>query len=282
MIESVLAGALGAAVGLVMGLTGAGGTIIAVPLLVWGLGWTLPQAAPVALLAVAAGAGIGTVRGLREKLVRWRAALLIGFIGVLLAPAGLWLSARLPHAALAGLFAAVLMWVALRNLLSAWRGWRERVALPEAIVLPAVCPVHPETGRFHWTWRTTVIMGSIGAAAGLLSGLLGVGGGFVVLPALLRVSRLSFPVCVATTLMVLALISGGTVLMALLAGRELSWLAAAPFVAGVAVGLLAGQRLALQLPLQIAQAVFALIAAGIGIQFGLEALNETLDQDSVR
>ena len=44
--------ALGVLVGLVLGLTGAGGSIFAVPLLMWGLEWTLPQAAPVALLAV--------------------------------------------------------------------------------------------------------------------------------------------------------------------------------------------------------------------------------------
>jgi hypothetical protein len=272
MIEAILAGAFGMAVGLVMGLTGAGGTIVAVPLLAWGLGWSLPQAAPVALLAVAVGGGIGTVRGLREGLVRWRAALLIGAAGLALAPLGLWLSGRLSHQALAGVFAGVLLWVAARNLRSALHGWRDRLALPAAEVLPAVCPIHPETRRFQWTPRTAAVLGTIGAGAGLLSGLLGVGGGFVVLPALLRVSRLSFATCVATTLMVLAVISGGTVLMALAAGREFSWLAAAPFVAGVSVGLLAGRQLAPRLPLQVAQALFALLAAGLGLQFGLEAV----------
>lgn len=272
MIEAILAAALGAAVGLVMGLTGAGGTIVAVPLLAWGLGWSLPQAAPVALLAVAVGGGVGTVRGLREGLVRWRAALLIGAAGLALAPLGLWLSGRLSHEALAGAFAAVLLWVAARNLRSALHGWRDHLALPAAEVLPAICPIHPETRRFQWTPRTGAILGAIGAGAGLLSGLLGVGGGFVVLPALLRVSRLSFAVCVATTLMVLAVISGGTVLMALAAGREFSWLAAAPFVAGVTVGLLAGRQLAPRLPLPAAQALFAVLAAAIAVQFGLQAL----------
>ncbi len=271
MIEAGLAGALGAAVGLVMGLSGAGGTIIAVPLLVWGLGWSLPQAAPVALLAVAVGAGIGTVRGLRGQLVRWRAALLIGTVGLVLAPLGLWLAGRLPHETLSGLFAAVLIWVAGRNLLSAWRGWRDPAALTEAEVLPAVCPLDPETGRFRWTPRTASIMGGIGAGAGLLSGLLGVGGGFVVLPALMRVSRLPFSQCVATTLMVLAVISGGTAPMAVVAGRDFSWLAATPFVIGVTLGLLAGQRLAPRLPLQFAQAGLALLALAIGARFGLEA-----------
>jgi uncharacterized protein len=272
MIEGAIAGACGIAVGLLMGLTGAGGTVVAVPLLAWGLGWSLPQAAPVALLAVAIGAGVGTARGLREGLVRWRAALLIGAAGLALAPVGLWLSDRLSHELLAGAFAAVLLWVAARNMRSALHGWGTGVTVPAAEVLPPVCPIHPETQRFQWTPRTATVLGAIGASAGLLSGLLGVGGGFVVLPALMRVSRLSFTVCVASTLMVLAIIAGGTVPMALAAGRELSWLAAAPFVAGVTAGLLGGRRLAPRIPPQVAQALFAVIAGGIAVYLGAQAL----------
>jgi len=52
---------LGLAIGAVLGLTGAGGSIFAVPLLMWGLHWSLPQATPVALLAVSASALIGTL-----------------------------------------------------------------------------------------------------------------------------------------------------------------------------------------------------------------------------
>jgi uncharacterized protein len=274
VIESLLAAALGAAVGLVMGLTGAGGTILAVPLLVWGLGWSLPQAAPVALLAVAVGAGVGSVRGLRENLVRWRAGLLVGGVGLLSAPLGLWLAPRLPHTVLAALFAGVLLVVAWRSAASAWRGWRRPLQAPDAEVLPPLCPVHPDTGRFQWRPRTAAIMTGIGLAAGLVSGLLGVGGGFLVLPALLRISHLPFAVCVATTLLIQTIVASGTVLMGLAAGRGLPWLAAAPFVAGVVVGLLSGQRLALQLRLSWVQAAFALLVAAIGVQLGLDAWAE--------
>jgi uncharacterized protein len=274
VIEGLLAAALGAAVGLVMGLTGAGGTILAVPLLVWGLGWSLPQAAPVALLAVAVGAGVGSVRGLRENLVRWRAGLLVGGMGLLFAPLGLWLSTRLPHTALTALFAGVLLWVAWRSAASAWRGWRRPTEPPDAEMLPPLCPVYPDTGRFQWRPRTAAIMAGIGLVAGLVSGLLGVGGGFLVLPALLRISRLPFAVCVATTLLIQMLIASGTVLMGLAAGRGLPWFAAAPFVAGVVIGLLSGQRLALQLRLPWVQAAFALLVAAVGIQLGLDAWAE--------
>ncbi len=274
MIESLLAAALGAAVGLVMGLTGAGGTILAVPLLVWGLGWNLPQAAPVALLAVAVGAGVGSVRGLREDLVRWRAGLLVGGVGLVFASLGLWLATRLPHTTLAALFTAVLLWVAWRSAISAWRGWRQPLQPPDAEVLPPICPVHPDTGRFQWNPRTGSIMAGIGMVVGLVSGLLGVGGGFLVLPALLRISRLPFAVCVATTLLIQTIVASGTVIMGLAAGRGLPWFAAAPFVAGVVIGLLSGQRLALQLKLHWVQAVFALLVAAVGVQLGLDAWAE--------
>ena len=67
---SPLALAYGAAVGLVLALTGAGGGIIAVPLLVFGLDLPMRQAAPVGLLAVGLAAAVGAILGLREGLVR--------------------------------------------------------------------------------------------------------------------------------------------------------------------------------------------------------------------
>ena len=79
MLISLLLGVL---VGAVLGLTGAGGGILAVPALVVGLGWSMQQAAPVALIAVAGGAGIGALDGFRQKLVRYRAAALMAVIGI--------------------------------------------------------------------------------------------------------------------------------------------------------------------------------------------------------
>ncbi|MGH8454857.1 MAG: TSUP family transporter [Nevskiales bacterium] len=69
--------ALGLIVGLVLGLTGAGGSIIAVPLLMWGLDWTLLQAAPVALIAVTTASSFGTVVAWDVTYIRYRAALLM-------------------------------------------------------------------------------------------------------------------------------------------------------------------------------------------------------------
>ncbi|WP_313388538.1 sulfite exporter TauE/SafE family protein, partial [Achromobacter aegrifaciens] len=120
MIDTVLAAsvALGACVGLILGLTGAGGAIMAVPLLVFGLHLQVSQAAPIALLAVGLSAALGAVLGLRKGQVRYRAAGFMAATGILVSPLGLWAARRLPNAPLAIIFAGVLGMVA-------WRMWNQ-------------------------------------------------------------------------------------------------------------------------------------------------------------
>ena len=85
----VLALLLGGVVGLIVGLSGAGGGVIAVPLLVFGLNLPVRDAAPVGLIAVGIAAGIGAALGLLRGIVRYRAAALIGVCGIVMAPAGM-------------------------------------------------------------------------------------------------------------------------------------------------------------------------------------------------
>src|SRR5690606_5295593 len=94
LLASVGLGAIG---GLILRLTGAGGGILAVPLLVFGLGLSVGAAAPVGLVAIAIAAGLGALLGLREGIVRYRAAMLVAAIGIAFAPLGLGLAHRLPE-----------------------------------------------------------------------------------------------------------------------------------------------------------------------------------------
>jgi uncharacterized protein len=81
---------LGILTGAFMGLTGAGGGILAVPVLVAGMHWSIQQAAPVALMAVAAGVAVGAVDGFKHGLVRYKAAILMGmFILLIMAVPGI-------------------------------------------------------------------------------------------------------------------------------------------------------------------------------------------------
>jgi uncharacterized protein len=81
---------IGLAIDAVMGLTGAGagGGVLAVPALVAALGFSMKQAAPIAMVAVACGALVGTVEGLARGLVRYKAAALMAIAGVPLASLG--------------------------------------------------------------------------------------------------------------------------------------------------------------------------------------------------
>jgi uncharacterized protein len=245
----MIAVVLGVLVGLVLGLTGAGGSIVAVPALMVALGWTLPQAAPVALLAVGAAATFGTIAAWDATFVRYRAALLMGLAAVVTAPLGLAAARAWPLALLEGLFAAVLAIVAVRMILQARRSPAE-AAVVRASVSGDALPARGRwvrlnaRGRVIWNAAAVAAVAAIGAATGFAAGLLGVGGGFIIVPGLRAVSELSMHSAIATSLMAIALISAVTVGGALLQGVDLHWGQALPFVAGALGGMLAGRKLA--------------------------------------
>lgn len=259
MDTASLAPAFGLVVGLVLALTGAGGSIIAVPLLVFGLGLSLSQAAPVGLLAVALSAATGAALGLRAKVLRYKAAGLMAAAGSLASPVGLWLAQRVSNAALTVLFAIVLFAVASRMLVQASHDLRG-AARPAPRQPP--CRLDPVTGKLQWNVTCGRCLVLAGAAAGLLSGLLGVGGGFIVVPTLLATSDLPMKSIVATSLGVVALVSLTGVLSAMAAGY-MPWAVAWPFAAGALAGVLLGRTFAARLAGPRLQQGFALLSLGI-------------------
>lgn len=248
--------------GLLLGLTGAGGGVVAVPLLAVGLGLPLTAAAPLALLAVALTASAAALAGLRRGLVRYRAAFVIAGVGLVCAPLGLQAAALAPERYLWWLFAAVMLLVAARMARSATQDPVEFGALD---IGDPLCPRDPHSGRFIWRRRVAGVMAAIGAAAGFLSGLLGVGGGFVIVPALRAVSDLDMHAAIATSLMAIALIALGTVGWALAAGHEFQGLRAASYVTGAAGGTLAGRLTARHLPTARLQQLFAASMVGVAL-----------------
>ncbi|AZZ45436.1 MULTISPECIES: sulfite exporter TauE/SafE family protein [Pseudomonas] len=254
---------LGLLVGIVLALTGAGGGILTVPLLVFVMGLGLPQAAPIGLLAVGLAAWVGAVIGLREGIVRYKAAVLMAFCGMLLAPAGVWAAGRLEHSMLAMLFALVLFYVAFRSVRQPSRHAIHARAIP--------CQLNPQTGRFRWTSRCAAIVSASGSLAGFLSGLLGVGGGFVLVPALGRYSDLSMRSVTATSLAVIGLVSVSGVSSSVLAGN-LDWTVALPFSAGAIAGMLTGQSISARLDGKRLQKGFGLIAFIAAVALMIESI----------
>jgi uncharacterized membrane protein YfcA len=262
MIEHNLSGVmLGTVIGAILALTGAGGGILAVPLLVFGLGLSIVQAAPVGLLAVGLAAAVGALLGLRQGIVRYRAATFVSAIGMVAAPVGLYIAHRVPNQPLALVFSAVLLYASGRMLRKAVREIRHGQPLARAESRP--CVLNPLQGRLRWTLPCARALAITGLLSGLLSGLLGVGGGFVIIPALTRYTNLEMKSVVATSLAVIALVSVGSVTTAALAG-VMQWEVAIPFALGAVVGLTVGRQVAQRLAgprLQQAFSVVGMLAA---------------------
>lgn len=252
---------LGLIVGLILALTGAGGGILAVPLLVFGAHIGVAKAGPVGLMAVGIAAALGAVLGLRQGGVRYRAALLVAATGMLFFPVGLWLARQVDNRWLTVLFALTLLYVAYKT-------YRKATAAnvtngTDATTAPP-CVRGPGSARFIWTRPCAVALALSGSIAGLLSGLLGVGGGFVLVPALQRNTDIAMQSIVATSLAVIALISTAGVVTSALSGA-LAWDIALPFSAGALVGMLSGRALSARLSGSYLQIGFAAVSAIVAI-----------------
>jgi uncharacterized membrane protein YfcA len=255
---------LGILVGLVLGLTGAGGSIFAVPLLVIGLGLDLKEATPVALLTVFGATAFGALMAWRAGHICHRAALMIGIAGSVATPAGVYLaSLASPHAVYLA-FAAVMLIVASRMFLqaSAPSGRTAAASPPDHAPRAAICVRDPESKRLSWTSPCALVLGVSGIGTGILSGALGIGAGFVIVPSLRAATPLPMSSVVATSLLAIAIISGSAVVSHLLHGNRIPWLVAAPFLIGALLGMWAGRVLIARISgARLQQSFAALMAA---------------------
>ncbi len=260
---------LGLTVGVILALTGAGGGILAVPLLVFGVGLSMAEAGPIGLLAVGLAATLGAVMGLKNGTVRYKAAILIAGAGIVCSPLGLWLAQRTPNRPLTILFAFVLMYVAFRVYQRSLAPSTE--SKPPVTSKPPPCLLDVNRGKLNWTgpcaWALTVS----GIVAGGLSGLLGVGGGFVMVPALQRYTNLTAQSVLATSLAVIALVSISGVAASSAAGH-LQWAVAIPFSTGALVGMVGGRLIAARLAGPHLQKGFAAVSMVVAVALLVKAI----------
>ena len=170
------------AIGLVLGLLGSGGSILTVPVLVYLAGQPDKVAIAESLAIVGAIAAVGAVPYARQKLVDWHSVLYFGVPGIVGTYGGAALAKWIPGAVQLALFAVVMI-------LAAGLMFRGRKEVPEG-----------EERERQPLW----LIGIEGLLVGVLTGLVGVGGGFLIVPALVLLGGLSMRLAVGTSLLIIA------------------------------------------------------------------------------
>jgi uncharacterized protein len=221
MMQGVLGLASGALVGFSLGLVGGGGSVLAVPLMVYVVGVPEPHIAiGTSAVAVATNAAINLSNHARGGTVMWSCALVFAGAGIVGAFAGSILGKMLDGQKLLALFALVMLVIAMLMLKT-----RARVGLPEVKMnlsnLPAII--------------------GLGLATGTLSGFFGIGGGFLIVPALMLATGMAIMNAVSSSLVAVTAFGMTTALSYAWSGL-VSWELAGVFIAGGIAGGLVGTR----------------------------------------
>jgi uncharacterized protein len=237
-MRALLASPLGFLIGMALSALGGGGSILAVPALVYAAGQSPSHATTTSLVIVAVTATIGIVPHWRAGRVRFGAGTIFGFAGIGGSLLGShWNRAADPDVLLLA-FSALM-------LIAAYGMTRRVKNSPESSPLrsvgAAVAQVPASSFRIEpMTIVNVVVSGTI---VGLLTGFFGVGGGFVIVPALVLALGFTMPEAVGTSLLVITINSAVALTTRLQAGA-IEWGTIIPFAITSLLGVIVGSRLA--------------------------------------
>jgi uncharacterized membrane protein YfcA len=248
---------LGAAIGLVLGALGGGGSVLTVPALVFVLGVTAQAATTASLVIVGITALVATFGHARSGHVRWRSGLLLAAAGVPASLGGTALNRLVSENVLLLAFAVLML-----------------VAAVGMLIQPPKHPVDSDgqaPSRRDGSRRLWPRLMVAGLLIGALTGFFGVGGGFVIVPVL--VVALSFPIAsaVGTSLVVIAL-NAAVALAARIGQAELDWGVIVPFTAAAVLASLVGTRVADRLPANTLTRAFAGLLMFVAVYVAVRAV----------
>lgn len=253
MTTLLLTVVLAAVIGVSLGLLGGGGSILAVPLLIYVAGLPAKEAIATSLLVVGATSAMAALPHARAGRVRWRTGLVFGLAGMAGAYAGGRLAEFIPAGVLLTAFALMMLATAIAMI----RGRRGTEREPVPHELP--------------TLRIT----AEGLVVGLVTGLVGAGGGFLVVPALALLGGLPMPVAVGTSLVVIAMKSFAA-LAGYLFSVDINWGLAAAVTLAAVVGSLAGGSLAGRIRADVLRRSFGWFVVVMGVLVLAEQVPEPL------
>lgn len=261
-MRALLASPLGFLVGLSLGALGGGGSILAVPVLVYAAGQDPKQATATSLLLVGVASLVGLGPHLRAGRVQVGVGVAVGMAGIGGSVAGSAVNKHLdPDVLLLGF--AVLIVIAAWRMLTACPTCTE-VGEKKALLSG------DEGGDARVDVGTVLAVLALGTGIGFLTGLFGVGGGFVIVPALTLVLKLSMPQAIGTSLLVIA-INSAVALSARIATTTIDWKVTIPFVATAVVGVLVGGRIADRIDAERSLRWFAALLVALALYTGIDA-----------
>lgn len=235
-MRALLASPLGFLIGLSLGALGGGGSILAVPALVYAAGQDAKSATTTSLVLVTITALIGIIPHWRAGRVRLAPGLVFGLAGV----GGSLLGSAWNEAVDADV---LLLAFSLLMMIAAYAMWR-RLARP-AVQPPAgePTPSRATTSTVRFDLPTAVKVVVAGSFIGVLTGFFGVGGGFVIVPALVLALGFTMPEAVGTSLLVIA-VNSIVALSTRLPSGTVEWEVVVPFTIASLIGVFVGSRLA--------------------------------------
>ncbi|MBO1268797.1 sulfite exporter TauE/SafE family protein [Arthrobacter sp. PO-11] len=244
---------LGAIVGALLGIVGGGGSILAVPALVYGIGMPLSAAIPSSLIVVGTSSAVAVLPRLKSG-VNWRLAGIIGSAGIATVYAGAAVNKRLDPDILLMAFALIMVVAGIRM-------FSDNDRTGGACALPS--------GRINWH-RCLPKAVATGAIVGFLTGLLGVGGGFLIVPALAIVLGLPMAAAVGTSLVIIV-VNSLAGFASHLQNLDLDWGVTAAFVAAAMVASLLSARIGRNLPGTVLKKGFAVLVLLIAVFVAVQA-----------
>ena len=267
--RALLASPLGFLIGVSLGALGGGGSILAVPVLVFVAGQDPSAATTTSLVVVGVASLIGAYGHWRAGRVWVTQGLMFGLVGIGGSLAGSALNRRLDGDVLLLAFAGLI-------LIAAWRivaGCPSCTSSGEATVIdrPTGGDGSVKTRTRTMTPGRVIKIVAAGTAVGFLTGLFGVGGGFVIVPALALVLGFSMPAAVGTSLLVIA-VNTAVALAARAGAGTIDWGTTLVFTAAATAGVGAGKRVADRLEPESMQRAFAVLLVAVALYTGARAL----------
>lgn len=255
---------IGLLIGLILGLTGAGGSVFAVPLLLLTGDISMADATGISLGAVAVTTIYASVRNTFSRTapsVLWKPGLILAISGALTAPVGKWLGMQISELWLIGSFSLLAVIIALRMWINAQKNPDAAKIVRAGNFADTPSPDHlcnlNTTGQFELRPRCVSGLFIGGLVVGVLSGLFGVGGGFLIVPLLLALSAVSMAQAVSTSLLIIALISSSGFISHLVFTETPHWHWLILVAAGGVIGMIIGQAVSHKIANVLLQKIFA-------------------------